>query len=292
MANGKRQKAKVNAPKLESPTPAFDVGFQLQPQNNLENQLGTAAIDTESNMEALSNRLDVHLSQMQTNTSMLQTTLQDQLHTALKQPELNVTLLQQNLEGNLAASMGRSIEQTAVIAPQDQFVQELRNQIQPGPTIPQPVAVSQPVTQAGIAAVAAVNPLLTAAFWANATCDQITQVVAAGGIQIRPGYQIQVTGPTIGTLSQQGIGPQVCRITLTEYVSTAVGIQTYQNYYEVPYTCCDSGGGGGGGGGGGAHRLRSSSSPLCCNGRRDCSSRLWPLAHTWRDRQCGGTLSE
>jgi hypothetical protein len=244
--NGRHKKPK--APKLETPTPAFDIGFQLQSQNNLENQLGQVAIDTETNYEALANQLDAPLTQMQTNTSMLQTGMQEHLYKSLNQAQMNTTLLQQHIEGGMAAAMGRAIEQTAVSAPQDQYIQELANQIRPSPPgISQSSSVVQqtPLTtaqaQAVIAPVRAGVVYLSYAFWANITCDQIAALVAQGPIQINAHYQVQVIGVGFRNVAPPGISaPPVCQVRVVETLTYPNLTQSADNWFTVPAECCNA----------------------------------------------------
>lgn len=190
-------------PTIQQPSPAFDLGFQLDNVNNLENQLGTQAINTETLHAALNNNLDQHLNQMQTNTSIMQSVLTDQLHTQLEQAQANTTLLQQQLESALASQMAKPLEQTILTAPGLPAVQTLAVPVGPPPII-HPVLGSAP----GVNFFPGVLP--TCEYLRSLTLDQVRSILGPAGTKWQttdaPGRVITVAYPTnVGIGSPNGV---------------------------------------------------------------------------------------
>lgn len=116
-------------------TPAFDIGFQSDTANQIENALGYAAINTEELYGSLGDALDRHLNQAYTNTALAQTSLQESLGNLMNQAKANTQTVQNSLESSLAGQMGMPLEATQQLAPNNAFVQQTMP-VQPVNTAP------------------------------------------------------------------------------------------------------------------------------------------------------------
>src|SRR3972149_3540879 len=97
---------------------AFDLGFQIPEQVDVETELGNLAINYEDIAQDLQDQVDNQLSQAQTASSLISTDLQAQVYGPLSVAQANLGAIQNDLEGQLAAQVGNIYQIAGEVSPE------------------------------------------------------------------------------------------------------------------------------------------------------------------------------